>query len=236
MQGLPFVRLKTGTVQLPLPLVRVGNHVVGSEIVSAPLKRLRIADTLACRDGKIVIGREFIRLAGRGSYYHIAMFSESEHGPSVIEMAEDHGGREVTWEQWISERDGFVDVFRPDYGGMHHYDRRGAMNWMRHNIVNQPYGHDVIRRFLRQDSWLTWWWNRPCLDENAPPPTTWVCSTAKACADKYGGGVSPVRGLWAGDVQPNDEARAQLNEYVMTVVGKMPLSLIQELDEASYGQ
>lgn len=187
-----------------------------------PLRHLKDSDTLLCRDGSGV-ARDFIRLAGGGPYYHVAKFYTvgRSREPMVVEMVEEFGGRHLPWAEWYGLRDDTVDVFRPDPFRKHRYDRDGAIEWMLDNIVGQPYGKDVIRRFARQQNWLTCWWNRPCTDVDAPPPATWVCSTAAACADLYGGGCQPVHALWVGDVMPIQLARGNLYEYQLTIPSKV---------------
>lgn len=215
---LPHLRPKTGSLVVgPWPVY--GGIVVGSIFERQPLTRLQTADVLACRDGT-GLGREFITIAGRGAYYHVAKFAWKDGVPTVVEMIETCGGREIPFDAWLDERDGLIDVFRPENCSRREYNRQGAIRWMRANIVDQPYGWDVIRRFVRQGNWLTCWWNRPCTDPYAAPPATWVCSTAAACADAYGGGVNPVHGLWPGDVQPSEYARANLNRYQFTMEGR----------------
>ena len=206
----------------------LGKHggLVATKIVieKDPIAQMLDGDTLACRAGT-GFSRDVIEIAEHGAPYHIACFYRNVAGlPWVVEMFEGVGGRRMPFDAWILQRANYsgsaseiIDVYRPDTFCDRHYDRQGAVGWMLQNIVGQPYGKATIRRFAAQASWITCWWNRACTDEDAPRPTDWVCSTAKAGADKYGGGVQPVEGLWVGDTKPGPLVQGHLYDYRLSI-------------------
>lgn len=185
-----------------------------------PLREMKTADALFCRDGSGFV-RDVIEISGNGPYHHVARFFWDGRDPCVVEMHEKFGGRRVSWYDWLRERDDTVEVLRPDLYHVRGYDPQGAVDWMRKEIVGKPYGTDTIKRFGKQRNWITGWFNRANSNEDAPPPTDWVCSTGIAGSDKYGGGVHPVTRLWVGDVQPSALARCKLYDYVFTVPSKL---------------
>ncbi|MGO8691651.1 MAG: hypothetical protein ACLQLG_18685 [Thermoguttaceae bacterium] len=198
--------------------------ILAAKVESHPFPLLWDADTLACRSGS-GFQREVIEIEGHGPYYHVARFYRSTAGvPMIVEMFDDTGGRTMPLADWLAARAAFVgglsevvDVFRPDLFGSRGYQRRVAVEWMLRNIVGKPYGKATIRRFARQSSWLTCWWNPTCCNEDAPPPTDWVCSTSVAGSDKYGGGCHPVAGLWIGDTSPTALVRGHLYDYRLSI-------------------
>lgn len=182
-----------------------------------PLRVLRDGDSLCCWGGKKdTLTDDITAVAGGGPWYHTAMFFWKRHDPFVIEMDRPEG-REVPWVEWLQRREDQVDVFRVGVG--HGYSREKAVRWMQENILGKPYGLLTIARFVRENNWLTGLFYRACADEDAPPPPDWVCSTSMAGADKYGGGVHPVRRLWIGDTNPTAYTRSFLRVYLFTVSG-----------------
>ena len=180
-----------------------------------PVGHLRHGDSLLCRGGR-GLSRDLIVLSSRGPYYHAAVYYRDYGRDMVVEMVESAGGRVLPLDQWIAQRDGRVDVFRAT---SRRFNPIGMSEWMRNHVVGRVYSWSTIRRFSRQESWLTCWWNRPCYDEDAPCPTEFVCSTAAAAACKYGGGQHPVPALWVGDVRPTDYARSPIHRYQFSFDG-----------------
>lgn len=162
--------------------------------------------------------RSLISILGRGEHSHAAKAAWWDGDLFCLEVREWYGGRAVTLSSQVRRFPGRIDVFEvnPDERWPH-YDRRGAVRFMR-RLAGCDYGYcgvvwagllhlPVLRLFLRAN-----------LDDASHLHRPPFCSHACAMADRLGGGVDPVPHLADWLTEPADLARSPFYRYRCTLL------------------
>ena len=161
-----------------------------------------------------------IGVAGRSRYTHAARAVWWDDTLFCCEVRELKGGRAVTLESQVRRNAGRIDVFETNPSRRWvHYDRRGAVRYMR-RLAGCDYGYlSVFRAALRH---LPLWrcLIRPDMNDKKKTSEPPFCSQACAMADRLGGGVDPVPHLADRLTEPGDLARSPFYRYRFTLAGE----------------
>ncbi len=172
------------------------------------------------RDGDLLLFRRraWIAALGRGEHSHAAKAAWWEGDLFCLEVRAWHGGRAVTLSSQVRRYPGRIDVFEVNpEDRWPHYDRRGAVRYMR-RWAGCDYGYGGVARVaLRHLPGVRWFVPAEADDRPAArhPP---FCSQACAMADRLGGGVDPVPFLADRMTEPADLARSPFYRYRFTLV------------------
>lgn len=172
------------------------------------------------RDGDLLLFRRcaWIAALGRGEHSHAAKAAWWDGDLFCLEVRAWHGGRAVPLSSQVRRYPGQIDVFQVNpEDRWPHYDRRGAVRYMR-RLAGCDYGYGgVVRAALRHlplVRLLAW----AEADDPAQDPRPPFCSHACALADRLGGGVDPVPFLADRLTEPADLARSPFYRYQFTLV------------------
>ena len=174
-----------------------------------------------------------LQIAGRGRYTHAAMavwwgrpaelpYQDGNGILCVCETVEGIGGRIVPLSRYVAEYPGTIEVFSINTHAFRSYDRWGAVEWALRNIPGVRYGTWTIVRIALSHLPIFRWFIRPDTDNVSVAKRRPVCSTARAMADRIGGGVDPVPHLADEWCEPSDLAKSLLYRQKFRLVPDGP--------------
>jgi hypothetical protein len=164
-----------------------------------------------------------ISIAGRSEVSHVGLLAWWRDEPMCVH-AYPPTTCAVSLRRIVERQPGRIRVYQanPD-GRWPEYDRMGACKWALRN-TGRPYGRLgklalAYLALVRLVLWLVGRESNPDTDdEDGGKEDDPVCSSFRAMADQYGGGVDPVNELAPGATGPGDLVRSPFYRYRFTLV------------------
>ena len=188
----------------------------------AAVPRLEGADLLLFRAHSLI--SHAIQTVGESRYNHVGTVAwvRGPRGelwvPYCIDTMEGRGGDCIPLRHVLKTYPGWIDVYEPNPDGLWtKYSREGCERWLWENIPKRPYGKQSIWRFALRHIPGIRWFLRPSQEDGKRMKGDPVCSSARAIADRVGGGVDPVPNLADEEVQPGHLARSPFYRYKFTL-------------------